>query len=69
MDVRPKAISGTGWRGGKFPGWGMLRAPSVLINLYDMVRTNRYPQDDRVIYCNVHSVMYECSGVPTQFYM
>ena len=26
-------------------------------------------QDDRVIYCNVHSVMYECSGVPTQFYM
>ena len=30
---------------------------------------HRDSQDDRVIYCNVHSVMYECSGVPTQFYM
>jgi hypothetical protein len=27
------------------------------------------PQNDRVIYCNVHSVFYECSGIPTQFYM
>jgi len=26
-------------------------------------------EDDRVIYCNVHAVMYECSGVPTQFYL
>ena len=37
-----------------------------------MVASNRdftLSQDDRVIYCNVHSVMYECSGVPTQFYL
>ena len=30
---------------------------------------NDRPQRDRLIYCNVHSVLYECAGVPTEFYM